>query len=398
RPLATSETARKLPQRPTASNTAARNIKTYRVRFADEVDSGASTSSTCSEQSTKSASRCATAIRQRQQLSSLDTPQATSPYVTQMTRPKKTTSTPSTHAYMKQPDNCITTARKPSHAVQYSYSIDDVESLPEPPSYEVAISRLRQFEKPRESIRDFVIRQNVNEALSRKLRNRSASLPRLETADLNELQYRSPPKTLNYQMDQLRNLAIGSLDNLSVSVDSPNKNTLRRRRLPVAPLLGSLSKIPGVQPDDFDFAPHSSRMMQRRSRDQAEMQRFARRSASIGPHCEVLEYGTRREIPPVRAVLVALDQCGFRTVVVEKTQPGPFGFYIATGVMNGQRGIFISRVSIASLSPMLSVGDEILYVDDQLVKGRSLETVQALIAGKTKVLIVLLPAIGKYIY
>ncbi|VDM83046.1 unnamed protein product [Strongylus vulgaris] len=23
--------------------------------------------------------------------------------------------------------------------------------------------------------------------------------------------------------------------------------------------------------------------------------------------------------------------------MVEKTQPGPFGFYIATGVMNGQR-------------------------------------------------------------
>ncbi|PIO72929.1 PDZ/DHR/GLGF domain protein [Teladorsagia circumcincta] len=187
-------------------------------------------------------------------------------------------------------------------------------------------------------------------------------------------------------MDQLCNLAIGSLDNLNVGVDSPKKS-LRRRRLPVAPLLGSLTKIHGMQPEDYE-----------RSRDQAELQRFARRSTSIGPYCEVLEYGTRREIPPVRAVLVALDQCGFRTVVVEKTQPGPFGFYIATGVMNGQRGIFISRVSIASLSPMLSVGDEILYVDDQLVKGRSLETVQALIAGKTKVLIVLLPAIGKYIY
>ncbi|VDO69204.1 unnamed protein product [Heligmosomoides polygyrus] len=157
-----------------------------------------------------------------------------------------------------------------------------------------------------------------------------------------------------------------------------------------------------------------------------------RSSLDIGPQCEILEYGTRsvrthfstfdnymfqlidalysyninhistrnsrRDVPPVRAMLVALDQCGFRTVVVEKTQPGPFGFYIATGVMNGQRGIFISRVSIPSLSPMLSVGDEILYVDDQLVKGRSLETVQALIAGKTKVLIVLLPAIGSYIY
>lgn len=47
---------------------------------------------------------------------------------------------------------------------------------------------------------------------------------------------------------------------------------------------------------------------------------------------------SRRDVPPVRAMLVALDQCGFRTVVVEKTQPGPFGFYIATGVMNGQRG------------------------------------------------------------
>uniref|UniRef100_A0A1I7XG21 PDZ domain-containing protein n=1 Tax=Heterorhabditis bacteriophora TaxID=37862 RepID=A0A1I7XG21_HETBA len=82
--------------------------------------------------------------------------------------------------------------------------------------------------------------------------------------------------------------------------------------------------------------------------------------------------------------------------------------------MNGQRGmhngtpineeviyvyissfsIFISRVSLPSLSPMLSVGDEILYVDDELVKGRSLEHVQSLIAGKTRVVIVLLPSVG----
>ncbi|VDO21493.1 unnamed protein product, partial [Haemonchus placei] len=255
--------------------------------------------------------------------------------------------------------------------VHYSYSIDDVESLPEPPSYEVAISRLRQFEKPRESIRDFVIRQNVNEALNRKLRSRSSSLPRLQTAEMNELPYRSPPRTLNYQMDQMRNLAIGSLDNLN--------NTLRRRRLPVAPLLGSLTKIPG----SVVLTYFSS---------------FFRFSLLLLLTGRLTSTMFRREMPPVRAVLVALDQCGFRTVVVEKTQPGPFGFYIATGIMNGQRGIFISRVSIASLSPMLSVGDEILYVDDQLVKGRSLETVQALIAGKTKVLIVLHPAIGKYIY
>ncbi|PIO64389.1 hypothetical protein TELCIR_13984, partial [Teladorsagia circumcincta] len=144
RPLASSDTTRKLPQRPTVSNSAARNIKTYRVRFADEVDSGASTSSTCSEQSTKSASRCANTIRQQQQqLALLDTPQATTPHANQMTRPKKNISLPSTHTYIKQPESRVTTTRKPDHAVHYSYSIDDVESLPEPPSYEVAINRLR---------------------------------------------------------------------------------------------------------------------------------------------------------------------------------------------------------------------------------------------------------------
>lgn len=57
-------------------------------------------------------------------------------------------------------------------------------------------------------------------------------------------------------------------------------------------------------------------------------------------------------------------------------------------------GIFISRVSIPSLAPVLSVGDEILYVEDELIKGRSLEYVQSLIAGKTSVTIVLLPSVG----
>lgn len=398
RSLAKSDTARKLPQRPTASSSAVRNIKTYRVRFADELDSGASTSSTCSEQSTKSA-RCANTVQERQQ-TALDMQQTTSPYVNQLSRTTKPHSPPSSQNYSEQIEGSSSTLRKPNRSLNsYSYTIEDVESLPGPPSYDVAISRLRQFEKPRESIRDFVIRQNVNEALSRKLRNRSSSLPRIESADLDELAYRTAERPLSYQMDQLRNMAIGSLDNLNIEADSPNQNTMRRRRLPVAPLMGSLSRIPCSQPAETEFLGGTSRLMQRRPRERvAAMERFARRSASIGPQCEILEYGTRRDVPPVRAMLVALDQCGFRTVVVEKTQPGPFGFYIATGVMNGQRGIFISRVSIPSLSPMLSVGDEILYVDDQLVKGRSLETVQALIAGKTKVLIVLLPAIGSYIY
>lgn len=58
-------------------------------------------------------------------------------------------------------------------------------------------------------------------------------------------------------------------------------------------------------------------------------------------------------------------------------------------------GIFISRVSLPSLSPMLTVGDEIIYVDEEYVKGRSLEYVQSVIAGKTSVTITLLPAVGQ---
>lgn len=57
-------------------------------------------------------------------------------------------------------------------------------------------------------------------------------------------------------------------------------------------------------------------------------------------------------------------------------------------------GIFISRVSLPSLAPILSVGDEIIYVEDEFVKGKDLEYVQALIAGKSSVKIVLLPTIG----
>ncbi|VDO15950.1 unnamed protein product [Brugia timori] len=83
-----------------------------------------------------------------------------------------------------------------------------------------------------------------------------------------------------------------------------------------------------------------------------------------------------------------------RIVLIEKLQPGPFGFYIATGIFNQKHGIFVSRVSLPSLTSVLSVGDEIIYVEDELVKGEDLEYVQALIAGKSSVKIVLLPIVG----
>lgn len=57
-------------------------------------------------------------------------------------------------------------------------------------------------------------------------------------------------------------------------------------------------------------------------------------------------------------------------------------------------GIFISRISLPSLAPVLSVGDEIIFVEDEVVKGQDLEYVQTLIAGKSSVKIVLLPTVG----
>ncbi|VDM62302.1 unnamed protein product [Angiostrongylus costaricensis] len=167
-----------------------------------------------------------------------------------------------------------------------------------------------------------------------------------------------------------------------------NNNTQRGRRLPVVPLLGS-SKLSELHQEDG----HSSNHL-----------------FSVKLKLHIIFYGQsynltakettclRGKTPPVCAILVALDQCGLRTVLVEKTHPGPFGFYVAIETLNGQRGIFISRISIASLSPMLSVGDEILYVDDKHVRGRSLETVQAAISGKTKILLVLLPEAENYVY
>ncbi|VDN51629.1 unnamed protein product [Dracunculus medinensis] len=90
--------------------------------------------------------------------------------------------------------------------------------------------------------------------------------------------------------------------------------------------------------------------------------------------------------------MISLDRHGLRTVQVDKLKPGPFGFYIATGLINNRQGIFISRISLPSLTSVLSAGDEIVYIENELVKGRTLEYVQSLLADKTNIKIVLSPA------
>ena len=80
------------------------------------------------------------------------------------------------------------------------FSVDDVESLPDPPSYAVAVQRL-QNRPTRESVRDSVIRHNVENTL----RNRSASLPRgVRGMDLGGL----------YSDNYGNEMTMGSVDNL----------------------------------------------------------------------------------------------------------------------------------------------------------------------------------------
>ncbi|CAJ0572172.1 unnamed protein product, partial [Mesorhabditis spiculigera] len=349
------------------------------------------------------------------------------------------------------------TMRKLQHA---SYSIEDVEGLPEPPSYSIAMQRLKQLQnqwdrrpnsasplhgrpslaqsnsvgpsppipvsqtsgssynspvlgtkissqlsQPRESLRDSVIRHSVENTLNRQFRNRSASLPRgTHLYDYEAMNEFIPTPARVYDLQQFNRLTpaeqmAGSLDNLHINTQFEMETDLAgRRRLP-APPPGVVNQQFGSDSEMLD--PVGRQPAYSRQRRCRRMGMNGRRSASVGRYEDSPEqlpytdydFGGGVE-QAVRAQLIALDQRGFRSVIVQKLQPGPFGFYIATGMLNGQRGIFISRVSIPSLSPVLSVGDEILYVDDELVKGRTLEYVQTLIAGKTQVYIVTLPSVG----
>ncbi|EJW87035.1 hypothetical protein WUBG_02055 [Wuchereria bancrofti] len=241
-----------------------------------------------------------------------------------------------------------------------------------------------------------------------RFHNRSASLPRGMHRQSSALEMRRGSIDWCYPLQSYssykpkdeatinNSYLMRSVDNLSVMEgghDSVMDGTSSGRRLPDLPL--DCTAYNGATQQQPVFA------RQRRVR------RVSGRSQSVGrSYCafdskmansymnSYVPLFHRSHLPTVRAQLVALDHRGLRIVLIEKLQPGPFGFYIATGIFNQKRGIFVSRVSLPSLAPVLSVGDEIIYVEDELVKGEDLEYVQALIAGKSSVKIVLLPTVG----
>ncbi|PIC15326.1 hypothetical protein B9Z55_022348 [Caenorhabditis nigoni] len=440
-------TPRRLPLQPQQQSVPAAGKTKYRVRFADEVDSGASTSSGAS--STHISPR--NDPQEMLMNSAVGVPQISTTFQQPTGHIQNSTDSPlkvkqnefaptvnrgsplshqRTGTLQRTPNRRLPISSTPQPQPTYA---DQLEAL-EPPSYTLAMQRLRTVpQQPQESFRDAFIRKSVNDTLQRRYRQRSSSLPRgnksyYEGIDYYDVQQPQPPVSVRPQtslhhsplMTSVNQLP-GSLDNLHIT----NLNMgMRRRKLPTAPLMGSSCQLHLENSDELTaYRALQFQMMQeelqRQPPPQPSFERqptLLRRTNLVAappqnfniPHITTTgpppmglsmpvqydqgEYGTQS----VRAQLVALDQRGFRRVLVEKMMPGPFGFYIATGVVAGQRaGIFISRVSLPSLSPMLTVGDEIIYVDEEYVKGRCLEYVQSVIAGKTSVTITLLPAVGQ---
>uniref|UniRef100_A0A0R3S100 PDZ domain-containing protein n=1 Tax=Elaeophora elaphi TaxID=1147741 RepID=A0A0R3S100_9BILA len=298
---------------------------------------------------------------------------------------------------------------KRQHQISGSYEQDGTASGPlpqSPPGYSVAMTRLRRSDD-----QHLTHSNEPSCRIIRRFHSRSASLPRGMHRQSEALEIRCgsidccyPPQNYSSYTPEnevsINACLMRSVDNLSITERGHSSFTNGAR-------LSSGRRLPELP---IDYAAYDGAIQQatfgrqRRGRKAGANYRsqsvgrasrsFNSKMANCYTNSDYIPLLHRSHLPSVRAQLIALDHRGLRIVLIEKLQPGPFGFYIATGILNQKRGIFISRVSLPSLAPVLSVGDEIIYVEDELVKGEDLEYVQALIAGKSSVKIVLLPTVG----
>uniref|UniRef100_A0A914X4J8 PDZ domain-containing protein n=1 Tax=Plectus sambesii TaxID=2011161 RepID=A0A914X4J8_9BILA len=285
------------------------------------------------------------------------------------------------------------------------YTVEDVESLPEPPrappSYDIACDRIRRLQLTSYEQRNS--RRDQHESAA-SYSSRSASLPRRPIAAYTQTLRQRSAGFFSHRPDDYVSMGVlpaRSMENLAMQ--RTEFTGPRPIRLPSAPI--------GSVDDLFEPARRTeSSQRSRRSRSAGRprpppsretvdeiiattaYQHHAGRSAQPMPSF----YSSERDYAAqngrqVLSRLVALDHRGYRTVEIEKLEPGPFGFYIATGVLNRRKGIYVSRVSLTCLAPLLAVGDEILYVDGEPIKGRSLEYVQNMIRCKQRVILTILP-------
>jgi hypothetical protein len=98
----------------------------------------------------------------------------------------------------------------------------------------------------------------------------------------------------------------------------------------------------------------------------------------------------------VRVSLDGLDAWGVHMVRLEKYDDLPFGFFIAPGTTRRRprrTGVFVSRVSLPALMPVMSVGDELLAVNGVPTKGRTLTDVQTMIGASNMCTLALRPVV-----
>ncbi|ESP05002.1 hypothetical protein LOTGIDRAFT_109768, partial [Lottia gigantea] len=103
--------------------------------------------------------------------------------------------------------------------------------------------------------------------------------------------------------------------------------------------------------------------------------------------------------PPkmLRSIGKLLEICSDGSKVVELRKPpdGPIGFYIGRGTANYDYGIFISRFSDESLeklfSGLMSVGDEVIEINQRPIRDLSLDDVYGLMADKSKLVLRIFP-------
>ncbi|CAG9536554.1 unnamed protein product [Cercopithifilaria johnstoni] len=399
-----------------------KNGKQYRVRFADQVsstDGGSSSSSSCWDNTdlisvTSCGSnysdcyRSSTEAATTTSIISANNPDQVLPTVISSNSNRVINKLSGQQCVMDNQFsfgyNCHS---QPKHQYQIngSYEQDDTTSAPLPQSpgyYSMAMTRLRRS--------DNQYLTHSNEPFFRRFHNRSVSLPRgihrqsvtLEirrgSIDCSNSQhdyssYMSEDEATSnaYLMHSVDNLSITERGQSSLMNDTSLGSG---RRLPELPI-DYVAYDRALQQSTFSNQRRKIRKAGVNGRSQnvgRASHSFDSKMTSTNSCC--IPSLHQSHLPSVRAQLIALDHRGLRIVLIEKLQPGPFGFYVATGILNQKHGIFISRVSLPSLAPVLSVGDEIIYVEDELVKGEDLEYVQALIAGKSSVKIVLLPTVG----
>ncbi|XP_070531928.1 dentin sialophosphoprotein-like [Ptychodera flava] len=184
-----------------------------------------------------------------------------------------------------------------------------------------------------------------------------------------------------------------SLDRL----DKADRNDMfETPRMKKSPSLRSLSSILGRKKEsDYESFYQQERLKQDRRMQRPASVRSDRSYTTRQRSSSVTSPNYLRKVG--RVLKSNLDG----TIVIELTRPpsGPFGFYIARGNEKFGRGIFISRMSDGYPEKMyaglMGIGDEILEINGNSVRNRSMDEVYDMMADQDKLMLKIIPLLSR---